>query len=148
MTDYIEQAERVLEFYQDMKLAVENMDRQIRRLSLSTCPRNMRASVIDETGVRGSRNDNTGFLFNNLLEMQENRELTVQQLREIDETLEAISRPEKCEYYGRILRLWYIEGKTKERIAELMNYSEKSVYNKRKLAIEKFSVQMFGSAAL
>ena len=108
----------------------------------------MRASVIDETGVRGSRNDNTGFLFNNLLELQENRELTVQQLREIDETLEAISRQEKCEYYGRILRLWYIEGITKERIAEFLNYSEKSVYNKRKLAIEKLAVQLFGVKAV
>ena len=149
MIDYIEQAEKVLEFYVDMQLAVENMDRQIRRLSMSTCPRQMRAAILDETGVRGSRNDNTGFLFNNIVELQENRELTAQQLKEIDETLEAISRTDKCQLFGQVLRMWYIDQLTKEKIAEKLNYStERSIYNLRKSAIHRFAVQLFGSVAL
>lgn len=48
-----------------------------------------------------------------------------------------------------IIRLWYIEGKSKEEIAAAVNYaSTRSIYDLRNSAVAEFALRYFGAGAL
>lgn len=75
---------------------------------------------------------------------------TEQEMKDIDEALEDISKDAGCEFYGSVLRKWYIDGiKPKEEIARQLNYSSKtSIYDIRHDAIRKLAVALYGKRAL
>lgn len=58
------------------------------------------------------------------------------EIRRIDETLEAVStyKPE----YARLLRLYYIEGKTEEETAEALDVTDRTVRRWKTAAIKEF----------
>ena len=50
---------------------------------------------------------------------------------------------------ARVLRAWYIDHQSKEKIADMMGYeSLTSVYNIRNMAVAEFALSYFGAGAL
>ncbi len=115
----------------------------------SNGPRLLSSAVLEETGVKSGRVDDT---FNVLFEIQkltENKSKTQEEFGNINNILNEISEENGCELYGTVLRKWYIERLTKEEIAEDLGYSSKqTVYDIRNKAIRKFAVRLFGIEAL
>ena len=147
--DYIKQAEKVLDHYRDLQNSLVNMDRQIARLMRYSCPKQLSGSVMDETGIRAGRHVDTLTAFCDIVTLRENREETKDELAYIDYILDSLSDEPKCELYGKILTMWYIDGMPKEEIADKVGYSSRqSIYSIRKLAITKFAIRLFGKKAL
>lgn len=65
-------------------------------------------------------------------------------MEEIDAVIAQLGETER-----EIVRLWYIERKSKEEIAEAVNYaSPTSVYDLRNKAVAEFALRYFGAGAL
>ncbi len=148
--NYIKEAEQYLKYYADLHKSIENMDKEIARLIYRSVPKGSTSSVLDLTGIRGNNNQddayNTLFKIQNLIKSKANTE---EELEKIDKILEDISQEKDCEYYGQVLRKWYIERIPKEDIAREIGYSSKrSVYSLRSKAIRKFAIRLFGLEAL
>ncbi|OPY59159.1 MAG: hypothetical protein A4E55_00376 [Pelotomaculum sp. PtaU1.Bin035] len=145
--NYVKEAESKLYYYHTLQQSIEEADRQIARLVARAGPKNLSAMVLDGSGVRGGAVDETVNILFEIQELQDSREKTRVALAEIDELLKKVSQEPGCEKYGPILRKWYIEKKTKETIAEEMEYSVPTIYSLRNAAIRKFAVLLFGIKA-
>lgn len=152
--NYIEEAEKYLRNYRHLRGSVETMRRERERLIGKAGPRgeeNM-AIALDAVGVgRGSAGeyDDAINLIWRIRELTENIQKTEERLKEIDRILEEISEGDGCEFYGRVLRAWYIDGIAKEDIAAEIGYeSRTSIYTIRNRAIRKFAVRVLGIRAL
>lgn len=65
-------------------------------------------------------------------------------ISEVDTVLDQLA-PED----GKLLRLWYIEGMSKEEIGEIVVYSSSSsIYDLRNKAVAQFALLYFGAGAL
>ena len=69
---------------------------------------------------------------------------TEEKIQEIDAVISQLGGAERD-----IIRLWYIEGKSKEEIAAAVNYaSTRSIYDLRNSAVAEFALRYFGAGAL
>ena len=154
--NYVEEAEKYLRNYRHLRGSVETMCRERNRLIGQAGPageKNM-AVTIDAVGgggkgKGGGEYDEAINLIWRVRELQGNIEETKERLREIDGLLEDISEGDGCEFYGMVLRAWYIDSVAKEDIAAEIGYeSRTSIYTIRNRAIRKFAVRVLGIRAL
>ncbi|AFM40312.1 hypothetical protein Desaci_1286 [Desulfosporosinus acidiphilus SJ4] len=146
--NYIEEAENLLLYYNDLYRSVENLNREISKLIRYQTPSPLNAIQLEETGVRSSKVEDTYNMMFKLKTMVENKEKTELELKEIDRILEELSQDPGCEYYGQLLKEWYIYGTAKEKIADLIKSSSRNVYRIKDQAIKKFAVRYFGLDAM
>ena len=149
--NYIREAEKYLWYYRDLQYSLKQLDREIERLKMEGAPRDIKALNYDGMPHGQIYQDS---MYNIAFKLQlclRSREETLKELQEIDQILEDISKEKGCEDYGKVLRMWYIEKRTKEEIAEALNYStasRQSIYQIRDRAIRKFAIRKFGLDAL
>jgi hypothetical protein len=150
--NYIKEAENVLWYYNDLYRSIENIDREIARVVRKQGPSNLTAIAIDITGVSGGGGQDEAInMVYKIQTLTGNRERTQTELGEVDRILNDISQEPGCEYYGRVLRKWYIERVPKEEIAKQIGYSpssRRSIYDIKGKAIRKFAVTLFGIEAV
>lgn len=144
--NYIREAENYLYHYADMKKSLDRLEKQISELVAKAGPQDIKAMVFEETGIhQHSQHDDAINILYKLQTLIENRKRTEEKLKEIDELLDAISQDEGSEFYGTVLRKWYIEQVPKENIADEIGYSSRtSIYTIRARAIRKLAIQLFG----
>lgn len=150
--NYIREAENVLLYYKDLFRSIENIGREIARLARTQGPGNLTAVSNDITGIVGSgKHDEAINAIYKIQVLTRNRESTQAELSEVEKILGEISKEPGCEYYGPVLRKWYIERVPKEEIARkigLSSTSRASVYDIKGKAIRKFAVTLFGIDAV
>lgn len=143
--NYIREAENYLYHYRDLYKSIENMDREISRLIRNSGPQDITGISYDGVGQGQVSQDDA---FNTLFKIQkltESRKETKEKLEKIDTLLDDLSEDEGCEFFGEVLRKWYIEKIPKEEIATDIGYSSRqSIYTLRGKAIRKFSIRLFG----
>lgn len=145
--DYIREAEKRLWHYRDLKRSLEWQEKEIARLKWEGAPRDIKAMNYDGMPKCRQQDDayNTLFKLQMYIDMKQSTE---EEIKKIDDILDGID-DNGCDGYKKILMLWYIEGWTKEEIAEELNYSSrKSIYTLRNEAIRKFSIRLFGLETL
>lgn len=146
--NYIREAEKYLKHYKDLKYSLEQIDREIYRLQMSSAPKDIKAVNFDGVPHAEYYQDNIFNIAFQLKVFTEAKEQTLARLEEIDRILEDIGRENKN--YEKILRMWYIEKRPWEEIAEGLQYSPKSrnsIYELKNEAIRKFAVMLFGIGA-
>ena len=146
--NYIKEAENRLWYYRDLQKSIDEMTRQVARLIAKTGPKELKAIVMDQTGVRGGHHDDALNIIYEIQTLQESMAKTREGFEEIESILREISQDDGCEKYGQVLRKWYIQRLSKEVIAEDFECSVRTVYYLRDAAIRKFAVRIFGIEAL
>ena len=148
--NYIERSEQILANYKDLQNSIKNIENRIMKLKFSGIPREISASYMDDICVKSSpKHDETINILCELKELVDKRIETLDAMEEIDQILENISIRKKCENYGSVLRMLYIEELTVEDTAEKLGYSSRqSIYDIKKPAIRKFAINWFGVSAL
>ena len=156
--NYIEEAEKYLRNYRHLRGSVETMRRERERLIGKAGPAGEKNMAVALDAVRGGGRGGKGSagkyddainLIWRIQGLTESIAETEEKLKEIDVLLEEISEGDGCEFYGRVLRAWYIDGIAKEEIAEEIGYeSRTSIYTIRNRAIRKFAVRVLGIRAL
>lgn len=142
--NYFKAAEQVLSSVSALKKALENLETRKARLIASGAPRE--PGAIDYTKPFTNSHYVSDTL-NELLELSEctqNIANTKNELDYIGGIIEQLS-----DDYKQIITMWYIEGKTKEHIAQAMYIeSPTTVYNLRNKAVAEFALRYYGAAAL
>lgn len=142
--NYFKAAEQVLSSVSALKKALENLETRKARLIASGAPRE--PGAIDYTKPFTNSHYVSDTL-NELLELSEctqNIANTKNELDYIGGIIEQLS-----DDYKQIITMWYIEGKTKEHIAQAMYIeSPTTVYNLRNKAVAEFALLYYGAAAL
>jgi type II secretory pathway component PulJ len=146
--NYIQEAEKRLKHYRDLKRSVEQMDKDIARIVSKATPSELNAVAMDLTGVRGSSDDDT---YNILFELQTltiSKRKTEEEIESIDNILKDISKEHDCRLHGKVLYAWYVKRMSKEEIANEIGYSLRQLYNIKNDAIRRFAIRILGIKAL
>lgn len=154
--NYLREAEKYLEYYRDLHNSLDTMRTELSRLIEKSGPSgiNNMAVIPDRIQVSGGSGgldmyDDTVNLIFRIQTLQLSITETQEKLTEIDNLLEEISQNDECEFYGAVLRKWYIERVPKEKIASQIGYqSRTSIYTIKRRAIRKFAVRILGIKAL
>lgn len=125
--NYIKEVENKLRHFEDLEQSIINMD--IRINHLINCPRDITAVNYD---IKSPKYNDT---MNNFVELRitkDNKMLTEEEVNNIKCILESLEPKHK-----EVLELWYIQKKSKERIAEILGYSSKqTIYDLKNEAIK------------
>ncbi len=159
----VREAEKYLWHYRDLKKCLSNGKKQIDILISASAPKGIGGSNL---GGEIYRKGNAGTL-NDLYQLARWRQIVDETKGELNRLDEIFAELEEmfvvngsvimiCEAdgaerpltYREFLCLWYVERCRKDKIAERLNYSERSLYRLRDQAIQKFAIQLFGLAAL
>lgn len=146
--NYIQEAEKRLKHYRDLKRSVEQMDKDIARIVSKATPSELNAVAMDLTGVRGSSDDDT---YNILFELQTltiSKRKTEEEIESIDNILKDISKEHDCRMFGKVLYMWYVKRIPKEEISKETQYSIRQLYRIKDEAIRRFAVRVLGIKAL
>ena len=151
--NYISAAEEYLRNYRHLAGSVKTMRRERGRLIGQAGPSGVSNMAVSIDAVGGGKGGGGEFdeainLVWRIKELTDNINETEKRLAEIDGLLEEISEGEGCEFYGRVLQAWYIEGVAKERIGEEIGYQERNIYYLKAKAVRKFAVRVLGIRAL
>jgi len=82
--NYIEEAENLLLYYNDLYRSVENLNREIARLVGYQAPSLLNAIQLEETGIRSSRVEDTYNLLFEIKALAESKAKTELELKQID----------------------------------------------------------------
>ena len=142
--DYFAECETMLLNFNNLKLARENIIKRIQRLEASGAPKDIKSFDFSKPYVSGSFVNDT---YKQLFEYGET-------CRELEETTKKISEIEMIvsqlpKESRKIIKLFYFDGATYEKIAEAIGcWSTTTVYKKKNTAIKDFAVLYYGAAAL
>jgi hypothetical protein len=146
--DYIREAEKYLENYKRLMRSIENLDFEIGKLNISRISNSV-TQHFEPTGIYGSRNDaDAEVQLLKWAQLNAMKKETQEELNNIDYNLKFISLDPGCQFYGKILRLWYIEKTDVTVIADEIGYHRTKIYGIKRDAIKKLAVQLFGKRAL
>ncbi len=143
MINYFKSAEKVLSERGNLERALANLERRLERTLQKSRPGEL--SAIDYSQPYISASNVTDTLADCLEVAEIMRELTTtkETIQEIDRVLDQLPRDD-----AYILRAWYIERKTKEEIAELLDYtSMTTIYDLRNKAVAAFAILYYGAGA-
>ena len=135
--DYSRAAEREISSLPRLKNSLPIMRKRLERLIEAGAPREPAGVDFSKPYVDSHHvNDTLGETKNEIY-------ATEQKIREIEEILEAVPEEQRT-----VLKLFYIEKLTAERIAERIYVeSEKTVYNIRNKGIATYSILCYGALA-
>lgn len=144
MINYFGEAEKTLRSRGYMDAALKNLERRRERIIARSSPAGLPSPDFSKPYASTSAvND----VLAECLELAEvSREIgeTTAEIAEVDEILGQLGKEEQ-----EIIRLWYIERKSKEEIAGAINYASlSSVYDLRNKAVAEFALRYFGAGAL
>jgi DNA-directed RNA polymerase specialized sigma24 family protein len=144
MINYFDEAEKMLASRGSLETALSNLERRRARIISNSAPASY-PSVDTSKPYTSAKNAND--TLTELLELAEiAREIQTTQdtLHEIDLVIEQLERDDE-----RIIRLWYMERKSKEQIAAELSYaSVTSIYDLLNKAVSRFALLYFGAGAL
>lgn len=144
MINYFEAAENTLRGRGYLDAALKNLERRKERIIQRAGPSGYPSPDFSKPYASTSAVNDT---LEECLELAEvSREIgqTKAEIDEIDAILAQLGKVERD-----IIRLWYIEGKSRDEIAEAVNYaSTKSIYDLRNTAVAEFALRYFGAGAL
>lgn len=141
--NYFKAAEDLLRSVPTLERALENLRKRERRLLDSGAPRT--SGINYEKSYAGAHfaNDTLNELLE-LTECEKNIAATESELSEVRDVIGQLDTEQ-----ARLVRLWYIDRYTKERIMEEMHIeSPTTVYNLRNRAVAEFALLYYGAAAL
>lgn len=144
MINYFNEAEKTLRARGVLDVSLKNLERRKERIIARASPTGYPSPDFSKPyASTGAVNDTLA----ECLELAEvSREIgdTKATIQEIDDVLAQLRAEER-----EIIRLWYIERRSKEEIAGAVNYSStRSVYDMRNSAVAEFALRYFGSGAL
>lgn len=144
MINYFDAAEKTLRSRGALETALENLERRRERIIAQSGPAGYPSPDFSKPYASvGAVNDALSACLE-LAEVTREIERTEEAIGEIDRVIGQLE-PEERE----IIRLWYIERKSKEEIAGAVSYaSTRSVYDLRNTAVARFALLYFGAAAL
>ena len=136
MINYFEAAEKTLRARGLLETALGNLERKKERI--------LRYGAPSEYPSADMSKPYTGADCLELAEVMREIQVTRDKVEEIDDVLAQMDEAD-----ARILRLWYIERKSKEEIAEAVCYaSPTSIYDQRNKALVRFALLYFGAGAM
>lgn len=142
--NYFKAAEQVLSSVPVMERALDNLEKRKARIMMTNKPADVGAIDPSKSYVNAGQVRDTLAEMLELSECVGNIKKTSAKLSEIHAVLEQM--PEEK---ARVLQAWYIEHRSKEKIADMMGYeSITSVYNMRNMAVAEFALSYFGAGAL
>lgn len=142
--NYFKAAEQVLSSVPVMERALDNLEKRKARIMMTNKPADVGAIDPSKSYVNAGQVRDTLAEMLELSECVGNIKKTSAKLSEIHAVLEQM--PEEK---ARVLQAWYIENRSKEKIADMMGYeSITSVYNMRNMAVAEFALSYFGAGAL
>ncbi len=137
-----EEATEKLRKYDAMRLAVQNLPEELKRLEQAACA--IRSARTDGTPVKGGSNRREDMLLSNLV-CREELSRTLRQARiwvsTADRALGALSPEEKL-----VLHRLYIhpERNAIERLCQELSLEQSSIYRKRDQALHRFTMALYG----
>lgn len=142
--DYLREAIEHLRSYNDLNFALQNLSREINDLR-ATMPD---VKAIEITGMPSGGGSGTvdDILINKVYRLQmaqKEYRATFKAVKKIDQVLNDISKDDS-EKYGQLLRMWFIQHRSKDEIADELTYSERQLYRIKDIALKKFAIQYFG----
>lgn len=148
--NFIHEAENRLRYYRELHRSLEYMDKRISQLISQSKPKELSAISYDDDRVSGGKKQAEAIdVLGEIQTLVRAKQETEEVLKKIDDTLEEISLQPNCELYGLVLKLWYIEGRTKEDIGKEIGYSSiDKIYKIRNRALKRFAVLLFGIRGL
>jgi len=144
MINYFKAAERTLSERGNLERALENLERRKGRVIQRAGPQGIPTTDYSRPYVSGGGANDA---LTDCLELSEIiREIntTRETIEEIDYVLAQLETSDAV-----LLRAWYIERRTKEEIAEELNYSSTTtVYDLRNKAVSAFAILYYGAGSL
>ena len=142
--NYFKAAEQVLSSVPIMERALDNLEKRKVRIMMTNRPAEVGAINPSKSYVNSGQVRDT---LDEMLELSEcvgNIKKTSAKLSEISAVMDQLPEDK-----ARVLRAWYIDHQSKEKIADMMGYeSLTSVYNIRNMAVAEFALSYFGAGAL
>lgn len=144
MINYFEAAEKTLRSRGPLEAALANLKRRQERVIARSGPAGYPSPDFSKPYASvGAVNDAISACLE-LAEITREIEETAETIDEIDRVIAQLEPEERD-----IVRLWYIEHKSKEEIAGAVSYaSTRSVYDLRNTAVARFALLYFGACAL
>lgn len=144
MINYFQAAEKTLSNRAELQYALENLERRRSRIIRQSGPSGLPTFDFSKPYVSASQANSALADCLELVELAREIEATKGMIEEIDGTLEQLSADD-----ADLLRAWYVEKKTKEEIAEALNYSSTTtVYDLKNKAVSRFALLFYGAGAL
>lgn len=142
--DYVREAIEYLKSYNDLEKAKNNLAVTIRELRDVT---GIKTVNLDGMPPGGSGAGFDDVMINNMYRLQvaeKNLKDTIRNMRRIEKILEDLNQGVGNEPHGKLLRLWFIENFTKEKIAEILDVSVRHVFRMKNIAIRRLAIQLHG----
>ena len=134
MINYFDAAENTLRGRGFLDSALQNLERRKERIVQHGSPAGYPSPDFSKPYASTSAVNDTLAECLELAEVVREIKVTEEKIQEIDAV---------------IIRLWYIEGKSRDEIAEAVNYaSTRSIYDLRNSAVAEFALRYFGAGAL
>lgn len=144
MINYFKSAERTLSERANLEKALANLERRKDRILRRGAPSDNVLTDYARPYVSGGGANTVLSEMIDLAEIKREIEFTREMIEEIDDVLGQLEQTD-----ADLLRAWYIERESKEKIAERINYSSSStIYDLRNKAVAAFAVLYFGAGAL
>ena len=138
MINYFEAAEKTLRARGLLETALGNLERKKERILRYGAPSEYPSADMSKP-YTGAKSVNDA-----LADCLELAEVMREKVEEIDDVLAQMDEDD-----ARILRLWYIERKSKDEITEAVCYSStSSLYDLRNKALVRFALLYFGAGAM
>lgn len=145
MINYFEAAEKTLRARGLLEVALGNLERKKERILRYGAPSEYPSADMSKpyTGAKTVNDDALADCLE-LTEVMREIQVTRDKVEEIDAVLAQMEEGD-----AHILRLWYIERKSKDKIAEAVCYaSPTSIYDQRNKALVRFALLYFGAGAM
>lgn len=144
MINYFEAAENTLCARGLLETALSNLERRKERIIQYGAPSEYPSADMSKPYTSAKTVNNALSECLELAEIMREIKDTRDKIEEIDDVFEQMDADD-----ATVLRLWYVERKSKDEIAEAVSYaSDTSVYNARNRAVCRFALLYFGAGAI
>lgn len=144
MINYFAAAEDTLRARGSLEAALKNLERRQERIIQHGGPTGYSSPDFSKPYASTSAVNDALTDCVELAEVAREIRVTKAKIQEIDDVLAQLTKEER-----EIIRLWYIERKSKDEIAQAVNYTSiPSIYDLRNKAVAQFAVLYFGAGAL
>ncbi|MBE6069732.1 MAG: hypothetical protein E7211_18880 [Clostridium lundense] len=144
MINYFAEAEKTLRARGYLESALGNLTRRRERIISESAPSGYPSPDFSKPYASTSAVNDALSACVELAEVEREVALTKKTIAEVDTVLGQLEEAD-----ARLLRLWYIERKSKDEIAEAIAYnSNAAIYDLRNKAVAQFALLYFGAGAL